>query len=241
MDEWQEFYQTVKDPSWPQCESIDQVPELPELIQVELRDLHGFFPSRFDRSIWKKIYFDWGIDENRCPGNYGLIDSLTGRIWMLGHDQDSLENIIQSFVSKKELLCVNLSTCTEIKNKLINNRNCLDWKVESLQRNDSQDIDITSPKLIMQYNDITAQEDDLQNQIMFYDYLWKKIYNESDYLEDQEKKISALRPVINDIFRSNIILSEICQQLLEFAQEIFDTEFEIAIIISSSLSTNQES
>ena len=48
MTPWQEFYQTVKDPSWPDCETEDEFDKLPTMIQQECLD-HGYRPGQYRR------------------------------------------------------------------------------------------------------------------------------------------------------------------------------------------------
>jgi hypothetical protein len=43
--DWRNAYQAIRDPSWPDCETIDHWNSLPEDIQQECRDQHGFSPD----------------------------------------------------------------------------------------------------------------------------------------------------------------------------------------------------
>jgi MoaA/NifB/PqqE/SkfB family radical SAM enzyme len=44
---WQEFYQQIRDPSWPDCSSEDQFQYLPEHIQQECVQIFGYNPGQF--------------------------------------------------------------------------------------------------------------------------------------------------------------------------------------------------
>lgn len=46
MDPWQEFYQAVRDPSWPECDREQDFDLLPDWIQRECRQ-HGYVPRQY--------------------------------------------------------------------------------------------------------------------------------------------------------------------------------------------------
>jgi len=50
MSTWQEFYDQVRDPAWPECESEDQFDQLPEHIQKECCDVFGYVPGAFQKT-----------------------------------------------------------------------------------------------------------------------------------------------------------------------------------------------
>lgn len=49
MSTWQEFYQTIKDPSWPECNNESDFETLPAYIQHECRDMFGYTPGTFSK------------------------------------------------------------------------------------------------------------------------------------------------------------------------------------------------
>jgi len=55
MSTWQEFYDQVRDPTWPDCESEDQFDQLPEHIQKECCDVFGYVPGSFRKTSKLKI------------------------------------------------------------------------------------------------------------------------------------------------------------------------------------------
>jgi N-dimethylarginine dimethylaminohydrolase len=102
------FYQTVRDPSWPDCHSMDQITELPVYIQNELREinqldkLHNFFNSYqhiFDRiqSQGNKVINHYGNNYNECKGAFespGAYITRVGRDLYFGtntYTQDNTE------------------------------------------------------------------------------------------------------------------------------------------------------
>lgn len=50
MSTWQEFYQQIKDPSWPDCESEDHFHSLPSEIQLECTNSFGYVPGSFRKT-----------------------------------------------------------------------------------------------------------------------------------------------------------------------------------------------
>lgn len=50
------FYQMVRDPSWPDCETIEDFGDLPLWIQAECRDLHRMDQLRDCHSVYEHIY-----------------------------------------------------------------------------------------------------------------------------------------------------------------------------------------
>lgn len=49
MTSWHEFYNQIKDPSWPECPTEDQFSLLPEHIQSECQDVHGYRVGQFNK------------------------------------------------------------------------------------------------------------------------------------------------------------------------------------------------
>jgi len=47
MSTWQEFYNTVKDDSWPDCDSESQYDQLPAHIRQECEQIHGYVPGHY--------------------------------------------------------------------------------------------------------------------------------------------------------------------------------------------------
>lgn len=50
MSTWQEFYQQIRDPSWPDCDSEDQFHTLPAEIQAECQDIFGYVPGSLKKT-----------------------------------------------------------------------------------------------------------------------------------------------------------------------------------------------
>ena len=50
MTTWQEFYNQIKDPSWPECATEDKFDTLPNKIQVECRERFHYIPGSFARA-----------------------------------------------------------------------------------------------------------------------------------------------------------------------------------------------
>lgn len=49
MTTWAEFYQSVKDPAWPECNNESDFDSLPENIKQECRDVFGYTPGNFSK------------------------------------------------------------------------------------------------------------------------------------------------------------------------------------------------
>lgn len=47
MSTWQEFYNEIRDPSWPECPTEDDFQQLPNHIQQECQDQFGYQPGQF--------------------------------------------------------------------------------------------------------------------------------------------------------------------------------------------------
>ena len=50
MSTWKEFYQAVRDPSWPDCDQEEHYSQLPRHIQQECETVHGYRPGSFRKS-----------------------------------------------------------------------------------------------------------------------------------------------------------------------------------------------
>jgi hypothetical protein len=50
MTTWAEFYNQIKDPSWPSCDTEQQFSQLPQHIQHECRTVFGYVPGSFNRT-----------------------------------------------------------------------------------------------------------------------------------------------------------------------------------------------
>ena len=50
MSTWREFYEQIKDPSWPDCHSESDFKQLPEHIQRECSDMFGYIPGQFHKT-----------------------------------------------------------------------------------------------------------------------------------------------------------------------------------------------
>jgi MoaA/NifB/PqqE/SkfB family radical SAM enzyme len=49
MSTWKEFYSAIRDPQWPDCESEEKFSQLPQSIQTECIDQHGYIPGSFEK------------------------------------------------------------------------------------------------------------------------------------------------------------------------------------------------
>lgn len=49
MNTWLDFYNNIKDPSWPDCPTENQFSSLPQHIQIECRDVYGYHPGKFTK------------------------------------------------------------------------------------------------------------------------------------------------------------------------------------------------
>ena len=47
MSTWQEFYNEIRDPSWPDCPTEDHFYQLPEYVQQECQEVFGYVPGQF--------------------------------------------------------------------------------------------------------------------------------------------------------------------------------------------------
>ena len=50
MSTWQEFYNEIRDPNWPECNSEGQFNTLPANIQRECIDIFGYVPGAFNKT-----------------------------------------------------------------------------------------------------------------------------------------------------------------------------------------------
>ena len=50
MSTWQEFYNEIKDPSWPDCATENDFALLPEIIQKECTEVFGYQPGQFKKA-----------------------------------------------------------------------------------------------------------------------------------------------------------------------------------------------
>ena len=50
MSTWRQFYQAVRDPSWPDCDIEDSYPLLPDFIRQECETVHSYVPGSFKRA-----------------------------------------------------------------------------------------------------------------------------------------------------------------------------------------------
>jgi len=50
MSTWQEFYNEIRDPSWPDCPSEDNFLQLPDHIQKECQEVFGYQPGQFRKT-----------------------------------------------------------------------------------------------------------------------------------------------------------------------------------------------
>jgi hypothetical protein len=51
MSAWLQFYQTVRDPLWPDCDTEDSYPLLPDFIRQECETVHGYVPGSFKHAV----------------------------------------------------------------------------------------------------------------------------------------------------------------------------------------------
>jgi hypothetical protein len=50
MSTWSEFYNEIKDPSWPECDNESQFDSLPDYIQQECIEVFGYTPGQFKKT-----------------------------------------------------------------------------------------------------------------------------------------------------------------------------------------------
>lgn len=50
MNSWQNFYQSIRDPSWPDCENEKDFAGLPQEIQKECQEVFGYVPGSFSKT-----------------------------------------------------------------------------------------------------------------------------------------------------------------------------------------------
>jgi MoaA/NifB/PqqE/SkfB family radical SAM enzyme len=50
MSTWQEFYNEIRDPSWPDCGQEEEFCNLPQAVQQECREVFGYRPGQFQKS-----------------------------------------------------------------------------------------------------------------------------------------------------------------------------------------------
>jgi hypothetical protein len=50
MSTWSEFYNEIKDPSWPECDNESQFESLPDYIQQECINIFGYVPGQFKKT-----------------------------------------------------------------------------------------------------------------------------------------------------------------------------------------------
>ena len=50
MSTWQEFYNEIRDPDWPDCPTEDDFLQLPEFIQQECQTAFGYVPGSFKKT-----------------------------------------------------------------------------------------------------------------------------------------------------------------------------------------------
>ena len=50
MSTWQEFYSSIRDPSWPDCEQEEDFKQLPKHIQIECCTVFGYHPGQFRKT-----------------------------------------------------------------------------------------------------------------------------------------------------------------------------------------------
>jgi hypothetical protein len=55
---WREFYSVIRDPSWPQCDTLAEFSNLPRIIQKEIQEQHY--------SPWSSIWFDHSGEPKLC-------------------------------------------------------------------------------------------------------------------------------------------------------------------------------
>lgn len=54
---WKDFYNTVRDSSWPDCDNVDELSMLPEYIQSEIKNVHGY-PHRIANDVARRAWFE---------------------------------------------------------------------------------------------------------------------------------------------------------------------------------------
>lgn len=73
---WRSSYESIRDASWPDCDTMDQWPGLPEHIRQECKQIHGFGPAQLaDMKHWL-LQDENGVTVMICNENHFGQDSL---------------------------------------------------------------------------------------------------------------------------------------------------------------------
>ena len=241
MEEWQEFYQAVKDPSWPDCRTYEEVLSLPEKIRTELETLHGFFSSKPKRRLFNQKYFFM-----TGRPRFALADSKNGRIWMIDDSSDCLSEISEIFNSKKKFVVVDLECVGPLKQNTIDNYVCFDWYfvvpggrlIDYTIAYNARKV-WTFDRIFLENHitDIDPLDDELQHQIFFSMYTLKRFYHGDviNFYVDKDDILTYDINVIMNTFKTNIYLSDILANLEHLRQELFEKNFDFAVKLSMLL------
>lgn len=144
-DNWQEFYQSFKDPSWPECVSIKDVHKLEPYMQQEIKDHYKKPTFSFIESM-TKFYYDQFKAQN-CSSKFGgmiytLEDYCNKKIITLANHVEQIlgwswnESYSNQFYEKVEQVNQKyFNWLAQMKELYYNNNmnNLLDWECAMLQ------------------------------------------------------------------------------------------------------------
>ena len=162
-----------------------------------------------------KSYFSLGIDSK-----YALINVSDRRVWLSLNDINLAHTLRKLFWSKLALAVFDIQGCTNRHQIGLDNLCCLQWQV-SLDT--TKQNGLFGTMIDGAFNDNYVLQDDLEEN---HD-MGKTILDRSRMLDVQYQMMLALKllpycqahvvPDINKIFTTNIFLSDIEQQLTDYA------------------------
>lgn len=90
---WNQYYNSIKDPSWPECAKYADFHHLPEYIQAEIRDQHqgqGFgWLKHHDLETERRVHFTLSTHEEDLKNTQDCIDTIS---------KQSTTTVIHSFI-----------------------------------------------------------------------------------------------------------------------------------------------
>ena len=92
MSAWHQFYQAVKDPSWPDCATEDSYPLLPDFIRQECETVHSYVPGSFDR-VADKVRLVHAIS----PVSESILNAAIAEIDNIDWTQTQADSYIQTY------------------------------------------------------------------------------------------------------------------------------------------------
>lgn len=224
---WQIEYQHIRQPHWPDLNSLSDLTSLPEDVVELLETQHGF-PSRFQRPCWYTKWF------RLCPGpTHALVEVRTNRIWLVTDETEGpeiLRSISKILYSKIYTAVIDLNGTQEC----LDNACCMDWytnragvwydTLDSYQAYSMPgSIHKLNCELKCQPTSVSRDDEDLQQQMMF-------LYSILLQLQRCEvpvgpEMLAKLKPVydqvvenIKIIFQTELYCEAIKLRLLDYVQ-----------------------